>query len=67
VFTWNELVAQMAAIDGAPERLLREHVPTRFDRCRACRTSTGIGERWPCRLHSAAEAARNLRLGRAGP
>jgi hypothetical protein len=56
---------------GRPEvwrRLLDDHVADRLGRCRACRSSSGSGEVWPCSLHRIAVAARRiygLRLGRA--
>jgi hypothetical protein len=49
-------------------RLLAAHVPDRLDRCSACRTASGSGQRWPCSLHQVASDAQRLyelRLGQA--
>jgi hypothetical protein len=62
-------MAEMMA--GMPEvfrRLLADHTPDRMGRCRACRSVSGAGERWPCSLHRIADEAQRihgLELGRA--
>ena len=50
----------MAEMPGVWRRLLAAHVPDRFGRCRACRTATGSGEKWPCSLHRIATQARRV-------
>lgn len=53
---------------GVWRRLLAAHVPDRMNRCSACRTASGSGERWPCSLARIAREAQrtySLRLGQA--
>ena len=52
----------IAAQPGGPERILDEHRPDDYGRCRGC-TRPGVGTpyvSWPCSVAKLAEAARDL-------
>jgi hypothetical protein len=59
----DELITFIAAEPGMADRLIAAHVPDEHGRCRACSLGNSAGhQRWPCRLRSAADAAK--RAGR---
>jgi hypothetical protein len=66
--TGGSMAELMAGMPEVWRRLLTEHVPDRMGRCRACRSVSGAGERWPCSLARIADDAQRilgLQLGRA--
>jgi hypothetical protein len=59
----DELITFIAAEPGMADRLIRVHVPDERGRCRACSIGAQAGNhQWPCKLRSAADAAK--RAGR---
>lgn len=42
------------------QRLLVEHVPDYYGRCRECRSAAGVSAGWPCATRRIAEQAREL-------
>ncbi len=47
--------------------LIDQHLPDAAGLCRACRSSTGVRQHWPCRLATVADLARRAAADRPDP
>jgi len=63
---WEQLVVEVAKLEGLADALASEHVPDEHGVCVGCR-SHSIRRTWPCALRQLAESAQAVALPHRRP